>query len=156
MLAPGAGRLVVVLGAVGTEEITDDSVTAADRLDEAGIEFTAGFITFDLQASELVVRSIDVTAPTSGVVTVNASGSCTFDSDALCICSISETSVLSEIQVAETGGVITNDKVGAFDLTAGFEVDAGTSTFNLVCLEQVGPAAVANPQMTAIFTPTRY
>ena len=60
-------------------DVTDNSLTAADLNDEAGADFASGDQTVALTFADQTVRSVTITAPTTGRVIVSASGSFLFE-----------------------------------------------------------------------------
>ena len=110
-----------------------------------------------LSPTATTVRSVAITAPSSGKVIVNASGSIGFNSTARdsARCCITTGTALDTnhliIAAEETGGPNTV-RYMPFGSTRGFNVSAGTTTFRLVCDEFAGNVTVVDSSMTAIFT----
>jgi hypothetical protein len=159
----------IAAGAVGPAELADASVTSIhvddeslsekDLLDEPGADFSAGNeVLLALDAEDQVVQSVTILAPTAGHVVVTASGN--FDlnlngSDSAS-CSIT-TGTAVEFPAASVRDVLGFPlDVVPFSATRGFDVSAGASTFNLVCIENAGTVNVGNTSLTAIFVPARY
>ncbi len=142
-------------GAVDGSKVADGSLTAVDLGDEAGVEFVGGENALFLSLSvNTVVQSVIVTAPRSGFVIVNASGTFNMFAGAAVQCSLTTGSVLeNDRQFSSNPG---NTRTEFFGMTEGFVVPAGTTTFNLVCREDQENVAIVNSDMTAIYVPTRY
>ena len=142
---------------VGTSEIAGNAVGASELAIDAkpaAADFAEGDQDLNLFTNvATVVRSVALTAPAPGVVIVNGTVQLAFGGAASVVCSL------------ETGLVIDSDAaaqqstaVAAFNsvaLTRGFEVSAGTTTFNLVCQELIGVVGAQNSILTALYVPKR-
>ena len=142
-------------------DVTDNSLTAADLNDEAGADFASGDLLVALTITDQTVRSVTITAPTTGRVIVSASGSFQFEDNQPDIgqCSITTEAALDPTHLISAGesnqGADTLFTV-PFGATRGFVVAAGSTTFNLVCNEPSGTVSVLDPSLTAIFVPGAY
>lgn len=146
-------------------DILDNSVTSADILgntiqdidilDEAGADWSSGNQGFQLTSTDVVARSVQITAPASGFGIVNASGSIHTQPPVRSIgrCSITTGTLLDDTHSFVAGGDGTLDI--PFGATRGFSVAEGTTTFNLVCDEFSGDVALFDSSITAIFVSTR-
>ena len=142
--------------AITSAKVRNGSLTAIDLGDEGGVDFDGGdqVLVLDLFA-DTVVRSVTLTAPSSGFVILNASGQFSLLPDAFVACSLTTDSVL-EVNDAESAAAVTNASFQSFGMTEGFVVATGSTTFNLICRELAEGAAVVNSDLTAIYAPTRY
>jgi hypothetical protein len=140
--------------------IVDNSLTAADQADEAGADFASGEQVVNNVGSNLIVRSVTITAPTAGQVIVNASGVFDFDDNAAVesmTCSITTDAFVDfSHEIAGTEGAPNSGERMPFAGTRGFLVAAGSTTFNLVCTTGSGTMDVIDTSLTAIFVPTAY
>ena len=144
-------------GAVTSAKVLNDSLTAADIKDEAGADFAGGDQNAALSDTPAVMRSVTITAPAAGVVIVNASGYFNFQSTSgTGRCSITTSVFVDFNAVATANGGPGDDQRVPFGTTRGFEVDAGTTAFNLVCDEFTGDVRLFDSQMTAMYFPVRY
>jgi hypothetical protein len=107
-----------------------------------------------------IVRSISISAPDSGRVIVNASGYFDFNSAAAvdtARCSITTGTALdfSYLILAgeRSGGSV---RYVPFAGTRGFNVNAGNTTFRLVCDEFAGDVNVADTNLTGTWVPRSY
>jgi hypothetical protein len=142
-------------------DVADNSLTAADLNDEAGADFASGDQTVALTITDQTVRSVTITAPTTGHVIVSASGFFQFGDAQPDIgqCSITTGAALDNTHLISAG----ESNQGAdslltvpFGATRGFVVAAGSTTFNLVCNEPSGTVSVLDTSLTAIFVPGAY
>jgi len=122
-----------------------------------GSDYVGGDQRFALSSADSVVRSISITAPTSGKVIVNASGSVEFgsglrDSARCTITTGFAVDTLRGIYAAEETGGSSAVRWMPFAGTRGFNVSPGTTTFRLVCDEFAGTVYIVDSHMTAIFT----
>ena len=145
--------------AVTGANIVDASITSADISDGVRVAFAGGGVEQNIQLSSTptIVRSITVNAPAAGKVIVNASGFFSFsdplDADvARCEITTATTIVNPNTIWAEEFANQTMFLV-PFSPTRGFNVSAGSTTFNLVCDELLGIVGVSNTFMTAIYSP---
>ena len=142
-------------------DVADNSLTAADLNDEAGADFVSGEQTEALTATDETVRSVTITAPTTGRVIVNASGFFQFGSGVVDNgqCSITTglaidaTHLISAVEANAGASHTLNVPFGA---TRGFDVAAGSTAFNLVCNQLSGAVTVNDTSLTAIFVPGAY
>ena len=137
------------------KDIKNGSLTALDLGDEAGVDFVDGDPIPELVANvDTVIVSLTVTAPSSGFVILNASGTFDFDVDSRVRCSLT---TVSSVEGNDSQDALSN--VGGsmiFGLTEGFAVLPGSTTFNLVCEKLLGRVFVRESDLTAIYAPTRY
>ena len=141
-------------------DVTNNSLTAAELNDEAGANFASGDQDLPLTAADANVRTVTITAPTTGLVIVSASGFFRFLSGAPEVgqCSITTGAVLDDshlISAEESTGGANSLLDVPFGATRGFNVAAGSTPFNLVC-KAGGVVSVHDTSLTAIFVPTRY
>ena len=142
-------------------DVADNSLTAADLIDEAGADFASGDQTVALTVADQTVRSVTITAPTTGRVIVNASGSFLFEDAQVDSgqCSITTGAALDTthlISAEESGAGRDSTLNMPFGATRGFDVAAGSTAFNLVCNEPSGTVSVLDTSLTAIFVPGAY
>jgi len=164
----GVGTAEIAASAVGSNEVQDNSLTGADiandslsNLDinnEAGADYTilSGTNNFLLGASDVTVRTVTITAPTSGFVIASASGyffRSGVDADGACVITLLGNS--SESSFIFVGNVSADTPRMPFGATRGFNVPSGNTTFSLICNSSIG-IRVINPVMTALFVPTLY
>ena len=141
-------------------DIKDDSLTALDLKDEAGADFASGDQLVTNVGTNVILRSVTITAPTAGQVIVNANGVFDFD-DAAAIesmdCSITTGTVLDSTHAieGEESAVDSGINFMPFAGTRGFVVASGSTTFNLVCTGS-GTVDINDTSLTAIFVPTAY
>lgn len=145
--------------AITSSRVKNDSLTARDLKNEAGGDSAGGFQSEPLGNTAKVVRSVIITAKSSGQVIVNASGTFSFSSNggsARCSITTGTTRDLTNriFQSMENSGMALNF---SFAGTRGFKVTKGSTTFNLVCDNPTGNTVlVLDSYMTALFVPTRY
>ncbi|CAG7857285.1 hypothetical protein MCAMS1_02054 [biofilm metagenome] len=153
------GRLGSGANCVNSRDIKDNNLKAIDLKDEAGADFASGNQSVANVGSNVIVRSVTITAPAAGQVIVNASG--VFDFDDLAAiesmtCSITTDSVVDNTHAIQgTEGAADAGERMPFAGTRGFVVAAGSTTFNLVCSGS-GLMDVHDTSLTAIFVPTTY
>lgn len=150
-------------GSLTGADMMDGSVTAADMMDEGGADFALGPVDFQqLTLADTVYASVTITAPKAGVVIANATAFVTITSaNARLRCSISTGSVIDD---SHRFGASLNGVPNAFGATQtvsgsrGFNVSAGSTTFNLVCEQFAGSdfAFIGAPHMTAMYFPSQY
>jgi len=129
-------------------------------VNEAGGDFAASSDNEVSVTTPQVVKSVAITAPSSGKVIVNASGYFRFASASTADggrCSITTGSAIdyTHLVIANEIGVNTLTW-NPFAATRGYNVSTGTTTFNLVCDRFSGSISIGDPTMTAIFVPTTY
>jgi hypothetical protein len=155
-IVPGAvGAAALAPNAVAGHNIVDLSITTRHILDPPGVAFSSGDqeVEFELDTDTLV-RQVTITAPKSGRVIVNASGTFEFSNAGvdLARCEISTAMVLGVTHVIEAGDTAANSiKFLPFAGTRGFDVAPGPNTFNLVCDMVSGSVKLRDSSMTAIF-----
>ncbi len=151
-------NILIAPNAVSSANITDASVTVADLAAPPRIAFDSGEQSLALTATDVVVRSVTLTAPAAGRIIVNATGAFNFNSNAIADsarCSITTGTLVDlthNIVGAETASLAVN--FVPFAGTRGFDVTAGPNTFNLVCEEFSGDVSVEDSSMTAIYVAT--
>jgi hypothetical protein len=149
-------------GAIGSPEVLNDSLRAIDMLDESGADFSGGDQSLSITGVDNIVRSVSITAPAAGKVIVSASGTfwlfnvSTAESGSCSITTGSTVDASHEFRVSEP--VLNEHAMSTipFSSIRGFSVNAGTTTFNLVCSEEQGELTVLDSEMTAIFVSTTY
>jgi hypothetical protein len=160
----------IALGAIGAPQlaansvsganIINGSITAADILDAPRAAFVDGDQSLTLSTTDTVVRSVTLTAPTSGRIVVNASAelraanAATID---LGRCSITTGTVLDFAALhrlgEEFGTPTTTTLHFSFSATRGFNVPAGAFTANLVCDAFTGTVELRDSSISAMFVP---
>ena len=146
-LAPGA----VTGAAIANGTITTADLAVPPRVVSAAAQ-SAGSI-----GQNQTVRSVTLTTPGAGTVIVNASGDFAMQSMATqdsATCSITTGTVL-DFSHRMNGAEASPASLifMSFGGTRAFNVNAGTTTFNLVCTLVAGSVGVDNAAMTAIFIP---
>lgn len=149
-------NIQIANNAVTGANIVNGSITSVDILDGPRAAFAGGNqLDIALTAVDTVVRSVTLVAPAQGRVIVNASGYFHFTNNATSDggrCEITTATVISFNQLILTSEVAVDSlDFAAFAGTRGFDVTAGSHTFNLVCDASAGTAAVADTNMTALF-----
>ena len=143
--------------AVDSTRIKDGTVEADDLAASAkptGVDWADGDQDLDLVPGGTAVRTVVVSAPTAGYVTVMAAWHFYGSNPGIAICSLN-TEIATDTAHAIIGERTTSDYLpGAAVRT--FEVEAGENTFHLVCSVGAGEATVRDSSMSAIFTPARY
>ena len=144
--------------AVTGAKVADASLTSADLLDGPRSAFAGGEQALALTPTDVVVRTVSLSAPTSGRVLVSVSGTFEFQ-DATATseagrCSITTTSAIEDpaIFAGGDGGTIAA-AYDAFGAVRAFNVTAGLFTVNLVCDEFAGVVTLRNSNLTALFVP---
>jgi hypothetical protein len=130
--------------------VADGSLTTADLLNGPRAAFAGGTQQANLFATPAVVRTVTMSAPSTGRVIASASGYINFPgtASAAAICSISANTSHDGTQVVSQTDESSSEP---FALTRGFSVAAGAFTVNLLCSGPVGFTAVRNTSLTAIF-----
>ena len=166
--AAGVNATHIAPNAVGTSEVINNSLTGSDIAngsitdvdinDEAGGDFSGGNQGFSLTALDSTVRFVSISAPTPGMVMVNASG--TFQFNAIvqsgASCSITTSIILDLDHTIRGQGIGNTVSFMPFAGTRGFNVPSGITTFRLVCRELSGSVIIQDSHITAIFVPTIY
>ncbi len=144
--------------AVSTQKIANGAVAAlklATAAKPAAADFAEGDQVLALPLNvDTVVRFVRLTAPAPGVVIVNGTVSMLFSGGGIVSCSLT-TGLVIDIDAA----VIQSAAATGFNsvaLTRGFEVGAGTTTFNLVCRETSGTVIALDSILTALYVPQRF
>ena len=116
-------------------------------------EFAGGNQSITLNLIDAIMRSVTINAPTDGVVIVNASGYFNASSEKpACRCSITTGSLIDTNNLLVSDD-ISNSQRGPFAGTRGFNVTAGSHTYNLVCDLFSGSAVIRDTQLTAMYFP---
>jgi hypothetical protein len=162
-LAPASVTNVLIApGAVTGSTVADNSLTSADILDGARSQFASriDFVPLGSTGSPPTnLRSVTINAPAPGKVIVLASGFFDFGSaaqdDGRCEITTSSTAIDNDFAFygAEGTGATTAMVYVPFGSTRGFNVPAGTTTFNLLCDRVLGTVGVWRAHLTAIYTP---
>lgn len=144
-------------GCVKSRQIKNNNLRATDLRDEAGMNFSSTTQSTAMATNvDTIFESVTISAPSAGLVMVNASGYFGFDnSGGQLSCSITTGSAVETSNEFTTEGDGTSNLL-SFGATRGFEVSAGTTTFNLVCEETAPNSSVRTTNMTALYVPTRY
>jgi hypothetical protein len=142
---------------LGGSDIRNGSLLAADLGDEAGADFASGDQNVTLGATA-IVRSVSITAPSAGVVIVNASGVANIiPSGGISLastCSITTGSALDSAHIISWTQAGSQPYKTPLAATRGFSVAPGTTDFNLVC--RGAGDKLEDTSLTALFVPTRY
>ena len=148
--------------AVTGANIVDASITSADISDGVRLAFAGGendqFISVANLPEVSLVRSVTVNAPVAGKVIVNASGVFQFDGGVIdrarCQIAVAPDTTITTGQTmpAAESAVLAMFHV-PFSMTRGFNVPAGSATFNLLCQEISGNVSLLRSSMTAIYSP---
>ena len=145
--ADSVGGSEIAAGAVGASELAIDAKPA-------GADFAEGNQNFPLPAGDTVLRSVALTAPAPGVVIVNGTVTMFFGAGGgFVACSLTTGLVIVSAALVQQGNAATGTESVA--LTRGFEVGAGTTTFNLVCEEFSGSVVARDSILTALYVPQR-
>jgi len=116
-------------------------------------EFVGGNQVVTLDSIDAIIRSVTINAPTDGVVIVNASGYFQAASEKpSCRCSITIGTTIDTDSLTVSGD-ISDTQRGPFAGTRGFNVSAGSHTYNLVCDLFSGSANIRNTHLTAMYFP---
>jgi hypothetical protein len=161
----GINCVATVDGAAFFQQTHDSSdtfnLTRFSIVDEAGGDFAASSDNEEeVTGTDEIVKSVSITAPTSGKVIVNASGYFRFGSTSTvdggrCSITTGSTVDFGHLIIADENQANTMD-YNPFAATRGFNVSAGTTTFRLVCDSFSGTVRIGDPTMTAIYVPTTY
>lgn len=158
LLAASITSAELATGAVTGAKVVDGSLTSADLLDEPRAASIGTGQQIALPATDLILRSISLTAPAFGRVIVNASAQGFTNSTATVDrgqCWIeSATTQSPSISFGETGGTGAPTNMSfPLGLTWGFTVAPGTVTATLVCRASAGSVFIINSTMTAMYFP---
>ncbi|MEO5989527.1 MAG: hypothetical protein ABIU54_11610 [Candidatus Eisenbacteria bacterium] len=160
----------VLDGAITSAKITDGSVTSLDILDEPGVAFDQGSISYVVPATgaDLVARTVTITTPAAGFILVNYGGYMDIGAHTLGVlgqlrASISETTALgpnSTWSLSTVGREVASGTVYGSTISRSFVYSkpAGTYTFYLVCDSFGGGESVVirYPSLNAVYLPTAY
>lgn len=160
----------VLDGAINSAKITDGSVTSLDILDEPGVAFDQGSISYSVPATgaDLVARTVTITTPAAGFILVNFGGYMDIGSHTAGVlgqlrASISETTALgpnSTWSISTVGREVASGTVYGSTISRSFVYSkpAGTYTFYLVCDSFGGGESVVirYPSLNAVYLPTAY
>lgn len=156
--------------AINSAKITDGSVTSLDILDEPGVAFDQGSISYSVPATgaDLVARTVTITTPAAGFILVNFGGYMDIGSHTAGVlgqlrASISETTALgpnSTWSISTVGREVASGTVYGSTISRSFVYSkpAGTYTFYLVCDSFGGGESVVirYPSLNAVYLPTAY
>lgn len=124
-----------------------------------GADFTAPVTLKGLGKTQVVVTSITIDLPDSGIVVVNSGGYVVFNDHPSSVqCGITKAiNVSHEPQIFAQGTNDPNAKRMPVATTRGFrETDAGPKTYNFVCDANVGTVDLVDIVLTAVYVPKRY
>lgn len=147
--------------AVTGDNVVNNSITSVDILDGPRSAFASATGLTPLPAftsPPANLRSVSINAPAAGKVIVYASGFFEFGStgqdDGRCEITTSATAINNNFAFygSEASGATTAMLYVPFGSTRGFDVAAGTTTFNLLCDRVLGTVGVWRPHLTAIYT----
>ena len=109
-----------------------------------------------LSSTDTKVRSIVLSAPSDGLVIVNASGTFNIMSgEARCSITTGTGTAALDFDALFRSSSEGNERA-AWGATRFFNQSAGSETYNLVCDEFLGATFVEDTQLNAIFVPTLY
>ena len=151
------GQITALQGLVGTlqSKVTTLEKSRAIAVHAEGYQSAA--IGAGSPGASVVVRSVTITAPVAGSVTVNSSHWAYDTGAAILGCAITTATSTSQYDTAiqRWYHTATEGVNGPMAATRGFSIAAGqTVTYNLVCLVLSGTAGtIENASLTAIFTP---
>ena len=169
--APYAQTAETVLdGAITSAKIADGSVTSLDILDEPGVAFDQGGVSYSVPATgaDVVARTVTITTPAAGFILVNYGGYMDIGSHTAGVlgqlrASISETTALgpnSTWSLSTVGREVASGTVYGSTIARSFVYSkpAGTYTFNLVCDSFGGGESVVirYPSLNAVYLPSAY
>ena len=169
--APYAQTAETVLdGAITSAKIADGSVASLDILDEPGVAFDQGAVSYSVPATgaDLVARTVTITTPAAGFILVNYGGYMDIGSHTAGVlgqlrASISETTALgpnSTWSLSTVGREVASGTVYGSTIARSFVYSkpAGTYTFNLVCDSFGGGESVVirYPSLNAVYLPSAY
>lgn len=160
----------VLDGAITSAKIADASVTSLDILDEPGIAFDQGSISYSVPntGADLVARTVTITTPAAGFILVNYGGYMDIGAHTLGVlgqlrASISETTALgpnSTWSLSTVGREVASGTVYGSTISRSFVYSkpAGTYTFYLVCDSFGGGESVVirYPSLNALYIPSAY
>ena len=141
-----------------SNHVKNGSLLAVDLRDEAGADFALGPVDFQpISTNDTVYASVTITAPKAGMVIANATAWISHTGgDARVRCSISTGSAVDG-PYRFLAWVTSSAPNATMSGSRGFDVNAGSTTFNLVCERIDGPGGfIGAPHMTAMYFPTRY
>ena len=157
--ADSVGASEIATGAVGASEVANGSLTADDLADEAGTDYSSGGANPNLAVTPDTILSVTITAPSAGHVIVNTSGYFFYDTNGgaatYSITTGATVDLAFEIRT-QVIGTATDTEFTPFAGTRGFAVSAGSTIFNLVCVENIPNVAVRDAVLTAMYFPTLY
>ena len=169
--APYAQTAETVLdGAITSAKIANGSVTSLDILDEPGVAFDQGGVSYSVPATgaDVVARTVTITTPAAGFILVNYGGYMDIGSHTAGVlgqlrASISETTALgpnSTWSLSTVGREVASGTVYGSTIARSFVYSkpAGTYTFNLVCDSFGGGESVVirYPSLNAVYLPSAY
>ena len=160
----------VLDGAITSAKIADGSVTSLDILDEPGIAFDQGGVSYSVPATgaDVVARTVTITTPAAGFILVNYGGYMDIGSHTAGVlgqlrASISETTALgpnSTWSLSTVGREVASGTVYGSTISRSFVYSkpAGTYTFYLVCDSFGGGESVVirYPSLNAVYLPSAY
>jgi hypothetical protein len=156
-LAPASVTMIQMApNSVGTSQVLDGSLRAADFSDRPLADYSGGNQTVPLTFTIWEIRSVTLSLPAAGMVIVNASGyfsleSIDFDSVK---CSITTGSVIEDAYAIRADDAGHNDgrPYLPFGATRGYLLGAaGTFTVRLLCTKNAGTVSVRDTNLTALF-----
>ena len=145
--------------AVTTGKIANRAVTATKLAPNAvippGGDFADDKQIHNLTLTPEVIQSVTVTAPAAGIMQVHASLLAEYVSGSgLIRCSISTSDVVDfSALMLESGD---QGEFRTISQSRGFDVNAGSNVFNLVCEELFGNVRVVFSGLTATYLPQKY
>lgn len=123
-----------------------------------GVDYIGGNQTISLTNTDMIVRTLSVTLPTDGFCVINASGTYGLSPSSTVNCSITTgTTADNDYEIySSRGSSATSNSWEAWGATRGFSQTAGTTDYNLVCVEVTGSVRVDDTNLTAMCSTTRY
>ena len=155
--ASAVGQSEIATNGVASSEVSNSSLYDVDLADEAGMDFSFANESERVYYVDEIIRSVYLTAPTSGYVVIMASGTWDRYYSGTGRCSITTGTAITAYVVEATLSSI--DKVPFSVLWSGTK-SAGTTRYNLVC--DFNSASIAywsyikDAEMAVMFFPTRY
>jgi hypothetical protein len=157
-LAPASVTIVQMApSSVGTDQVLDGSLRAADFADHPRAEYVGGNQNVALGSQDSAIRTVTMVLPAPGFVIVNASGyfsleSANFDAARCSITTGDRVETGYSIRVDDSGHSEGHPFL-PFGATRGFFPGAGTFTVYLACIEEAGTVSVSDTNLTALYVP---
>ncbi len=150
--------------AVGSAEVINNSLFDVDIADEAGVDYQSGTAFIALTTTDTTIRSISLTAPSSGYVILTASGTfyggetSSIDLD-YARCSLGTNAAIDLSAVTYFIERTNTQEMGYVPMALTRVLGVGgasTLTYRLVCDEVDGDVSLGFTNLNGVFVPTRY